>query len=221
MSKFKIQHLLAIIILTGLGIIGLQWLYVRFFPEPYPNKEIYAIALIYLTEISVASYVFSSKSITLIHKNLGFKKTQIKYFLIAIVFSVLIWIANYFYQIYVFDIQMIDEAQKLMLKFKQEKFAINLMTMVILAPIVEEILFRQLMFKTFANYLSKFMAGFIVSLLFALIHFSFTDALPLFIASSFYVYLTIKSESIIPAIIAHVFNNGLTFFSYFYLLQHF
>ncbi|HHL30990.1 MAG TPA: CPBP family intramembrane metalloprotease, partial [Oceanospirillales bacterium] len=48
---------------------------------------------------------------------------------------------------------------------------------------------------------------------------SWTQAPSLFIASLAYIYLTYKAKSIVPAIIAHILNNSMTFFYYLALLK--
>jgi len=221
MQNFKIYHLLAIIILIVLSIFFLQWLYYNFFPQPYPNREIYSIALIYFIEISVTAYVLSTKNFTKIHKSLGFNKTSLNFLFIALVFSLILWLSDYFYQTKILLIDLRDEANQLNNKIIDGELIISFFSMVIFAPIVEEILFRGIILKTLCNYSSKIFAGFIVSLLFALVHLSLLSAVPLFLASSFYVYLTLRTNSIIPAISAHILNNCLTFYTYYYLLGYF
>lgn len=77
---------------------------------------------------------------------------------------------------------------------------------VIVAPISEELIFRGLILGKLKRYGYVF-ASIIVSLLFALIHGNLPQSIPTFIVSLFLCWVTLQSDSIIPAISIHMINN--------------
>jgi membrane protease YdiL (CAAX protease family) len=80
---------------------------------------------------------------------------------------------------------------------------------VILAPILEELLFRGLIFnKIYGSNTTKII---ISSVVFAGIHFQFQVFIPLLTLGLIIGYLRYKTNSIFPAIIFHALNNFITF----------
>ena len=86
--------------------------------------------------------------------------------------------------------------------------------LVILAPVLEEILCRGMILRVGSSISNKF--GLILSaLLFSFMHMNFLQGVNTFVMGLILGYITIKSGSIIPAIIAHIFNNGIAVGSIF------
>ena len=89
---------------------------------------------------------------------------------------------------------------------------------VLIAPFVEEILFRNVLLSTFMNNMEKNSALFLTGVIFGLMHLeSWTSVPPLIVFGIFLGVLRIKYQSIIPSIIAHVVNNAIVVLSLFYL----
>lgn len=89
---------------------------------------------------------------------------------------------------------------------------------VLIAPFVEEILFRNVLLSTFMNKMEKNSALFLTGVIFGLMHLeSWTSVPPLIVFGIFLGVLRIKYQSIIPSIIAHVVNNAIVVLSLFYL----
>lgn len=89
-------------------------------------------------------------------------------------------------------------------------------SVVILAPIVEEILFRGLIYKAInGSYKLKIILN---SLVFAFIHFQFEIVVQLFILSLIISYIRYKTDNINAAIIFHAFNNLITFIALYYYI---
>jgi len=83
---------------------------------------------------------------------------------------------------------------------------------VIIAPLVEEIFFRGFVLQTLAKRISPFWGVVLTALIFASVHFEFQSIMPLLILSVVLNILYIKTKSIWPGIIFHVFNNSVAFF---------
>lgn len=79
---------------------------------------------------------------------------------------------------------------------------------VILAPIFEELIFRGFFLSKLKQYGPKF-AIVTVSLLFALLHGNLPQTIPTFFLSIGLCILTLKSNSIYPAILTHFIGNGI------------
>ena len=217
MTKFRFIH--AIVIIALILILGLilLWIFNRHILNPLPNQEFYLLILILIIVYMVTSKAYSTYDMLVIHKAIGFHKIRYKSILIALVITVLIWFFDYIYQIKLLTLDMNAQATDWIQS--QSNLTATFMTTVIITPIVEEILFRGVLLKTVNKYINNFWTTIVVSSLFVLVHASIISAPTLFIAALFYAWLTFKSKSIIPAIIAHIFNNGLTFYYYIYLLN--
>lgn len=79
---------------------------------------------------------------------------------------------------------------------------------VIVAPVSEELIFRGLILGKLKKYGYVF-TTIIVSLLFALMHGNLPQSIPTFIVSLFLCWVTLQSNSIIPAISIHMINNAV------------
>ena len=93
----------------------------------------------------------------------------------------------------------------------KDSFIVNICLIiyaVIVAPISEELIFRGLILGKLKQYGNVF-ASIIVSLLFALIHGNLPQSIPTFIVSLFLCWVTLQSNSIIPAISIHMINNAV------------
>lgn len=77
----------------------------------------------------------------------------------------------------------------------------------ILAPIMEELLFRGLILQTLKRYGNVF-AILVTSLLFALLHGNIPQSVPVFALSVIICYVVLKSGSILPGIAIHFLNNA-------------
>ncbi len=219
MPIFKIQHSVLTFALIILVSMALRWLFLNVFINPFPNAEIYAIFSIYFIELCMASTVLKSLNIRQIHRLLNFKRVALSAVVVALGLAFLVWLLDFYLQMNFNASNLQQEIQSFNDRIHLEGSALTFLSVVLLAPIVEEILFRGILLQSLKHSMSAFMAGFLVSLLFAAVHFSYQQALPLFIASSLYVVITLRYNSLVPAIVAHIFNNALTFYYYFYFFN--
>lgn len=85
-----------------------------------------------------------------------------------------------------------------------------LMYAVVLAPIVEETLFRGLILRSLQNFGNIF-AIVVSSILFGLWHGNLEQAIPIVLSSFIFGIIAVRSNSVIPSIIAHSLNNLIVF----------
>jgi len=82
---------------------------------------------------------------------------------------------------------------------------------VIIAPIIEELVFRKIIYGFIKQYSSTVTATIFTSLLFAVVHCAVVKIPALFVIALFLQVLYIHYKSIFPAIILHMVHNGTTF----------
>lgn len=82
---------------------------------------------------------------------------------------------------------------------------------VLIAPLIEEIVFRGFMLRAFAKHIPVWGAVFGSSALFAAIHVTPGVFFPLMILGAVMATLTVKTKSIYPAIVFHMMNNSMAF----------
>lgn len=87
-------------------------------------------------------------------------------------------------------------------------FVLYILNACIFAPVVEEIIFRGYILNALKGYGNAF-AIVASSVLFGLWHGNFTQAIPLCFASLILGWICLKTNSIIPSIIIHCFNNAI------------
>lgn len=94
---------------------------------------------------------------------------------------------------------------------KADKFGIALIFIfsAIVAPIVEEIAFRRVVFTFMARIFGSTPSIILTSFIFALMHGGIIQLLPLFILSLALQYLYIKNNSLYPAILLHCIHNSI------------
>lgn len=79
----------------------------------------------------------------------------------------------------------------------------------LLTPIGEELFFRGVLLRMYAKRINKYWAIIISSFLFALAHAQLNVGVDTFVFGLFLGFVTVKTESIYPAIGMHMFKNGL------------
>lgn len=84
----------------------------------------------------------------------------------------------------------------------------------VLAPVLEEMFFRGLVFTQLKARMPVLFAAMLSSALFTLLHWDANQAVWLFSAGVFYAYFREKSGSVWPAVLAHITHNVMTFWLY-------
>ena len=84
-------------------------------------------------------------------------------------------------------------------------------TVICIAPIIEEVLFRAKIFSLFRSTLSPTLSAVVTSAIFALMHGFTGVAIEAFLAGMIFSYAYIATGSIFAPIILHIFNNVMAF----------
>ena len=88
---------------------------------------------------------------------------------------------------------------------------IAVLVLVIIAPIVEELIFRGFLLQTFLARFSATASSLITATLFAALHFEFQSIGIMLILALILNWLFIRTRSLVPCIAFHIFNNGVAF----------
>lgn len=85
---------------------------------------------------------------------------------------------------------------------------IMILATVLLGPILEEFVFRRVVFGSIVQTQNFWVAGLISSIIFALIHFDFTHIILYTISGLIFAFLYFKTRRLLTSIIAHMLLNG-------------
>jgi len=95
----------------------------------------------------------------------------------------------------------------------------GILRVVIIAPIVEELIFRGLIMRGFIRNYPKALAIFYTALLFALFHLNPWQFPATFLLGLILGWIRIRTGSILAAITGHAMHNGLVFLTVYYLTK--
>jgi len=132
-------------------------------------------------------------------------KITLKYF---VAFLPVIFIMSFLCKIMLFEY----EEQKLVVEIKKNfnnNLFFNFFLIIIVAPIIEEIVFRGLFYKTLKNFIPFVQASIISSLIFAIIHENILSLTILFLLSLYLTWIYERTNSILYPILTHSIFNFL------------
>ena len=132
-------------------------------------------------------------------------KRTLKYF---VAFLPVIFIMSFLCKIMLFEY----EEQKLVVEIKKNfnnNLFFNCFLIIIVAPIIEEIVFRGLFYKTLKNFIPFVQASIISSLIFAIIHENILSLTILFLLSLYLTWIYERTNSILYSILTHSIFNFL------------
>jgi membrane protease YdiL (CAAX protease family) len=89
------------------------------------------------------------------------------------------------------------------------QFAASLVVMAVLAPLVEEAVFRGLLYGWLAGRWGTIIAWIVSSILFAAAHVELAHAILVFPLGLWFGWLRRRTDSLWPSLVAHMVNNGV------------
>ena len=132
-------------------------------------------------------------------------KRTLKYF---VAFLPVIFIMSFLCKLMLFEY----EEQKMVVEIKKNFYNnlfFNFFLITIVAPIIEEIVFRGLFYKTLKNFIPFVQASIISSLIFAIIHENILSLTILFLLSLYLTWIYERTNSILYSILTHSIFNFL------------
>lgn len=97
----------------------------------------------------------------------------------------------------------------------QPEYVLAFLSLVVIAPLAEEVLFRGYLFGKLRKYAPLWVAVLVTSLLFALVHFQWNVSIDVFALSLVLCMLRVVSGSLWPSILLHMLKNGVAFYFLF------
>ena len=132
-------------------------------------------------------------------------KKTLKYF---VVFLPIIFVISFLCKMILFEY----EEQKMVVEIKKNFYNnlfSNFLLIIIVAPIIEEIVFRGLFYKTLKKFVPFMQASIISSLIFAIIHENILSFTILFLLSLYLTWIYERTNSILYPILTHSIFNFL------------
>lgn len=134
-----------------------------------------------------------------------------KIFPIVFKFYGLIWVFNIVYAIILYQNGLTPPETDVYTKLLEQStwyvVILNIILAGILAPLVEETLFRGVIFGSLQAYFGKWTSAVLSSIIFSGLHFQLYGLVPRFILGMALVYLYDKYKSLYPSIVLHAVNN--------------
>lgn len=187
---------------------GTYWLMERL---PYERILMYLNA--FLTQLSFALLIWTVKRIR--HwewADFGCHSVSLKKALpkILAIYG-LAWVINISYAIFLYQNGLTpsntDVYTKLLGQATWYTLILNLILAGVLAPMVEEVLFRGIIFGSLQAYFGKWTSAVLSAVIFSTLHFQAYGFFPRFVLGMFLVYLYDKYKSLYPAMALHALNN--------------
>src|SRR5665648_65716 len=181
--------------------------------ERWPHERILMYLNAFLSQLSFAGLIWAIKSIR--HwkwADFGWNPVPLKNSIKTILgLYVLTWIINISYAIFLyrygFSPPETDVYTKLLGQTTSLTLVLNLILAGVLAPLVEETLFRGVIFGSLQAYFGKWTSAVISAAIFSGLHFQAYGFFPRFVLGMVLVYLYDKYKSLYPAIALHAVNN--------------
>lgn len=208
-ARFNVKQAFLILLLVSLWIFA--WVLLLFLRTTtsgvYPPLWVFSSAITLLLWLLYRFHFSFIESLKLL-------RPQFVWLLIGIMLALLYWQFDQWLIQTLKPARQINEIANWQNSIKGYWIFTAALSSVLLAPLFEELFFRGLMLSTLQRLVSDWLAIVISALLFAMVHWSWPEFISLFSVGVIYGWLTIKSNSLIPALLAHVIHNALTFWLY-------
>ena len=167
---------------------------------------------------------FNNKKLTL--NDFGLKKIRISKFLMSIFKAYLLYLGVTFIVVilklyFSIDIPGYGVQEDIIGLFGVTNLDLFIaaITIVIVAPICEELLFRGFFLRSLSNKYGIYIGSFLSAFIFSLLHYPWQSFIPIFILGLILNSIVIKHKTILPAIGFHMFNNGLAFIIHLLIIK--
>lgn len=226
---WNLQDAKKVVIATIAGLILFLWLtgYVmEFYRELNLSKSILALGIFLMQSVLLIAplYFLIIRKYRLSLMDLGLRsvsavaliKAVIGGYLSFILFSYIVSALQIFFGVELPGFQKQESPLPL---FGNDELSIfvSVITIVIVAPLVEEIFFRGFLLRTFLAKYPERWAIFFSALIFAAAHLEFRSVIPLFALGVIINGIYVKYRSLWPCLAFHVFNNSITLAFLYYL----
>lgn len=181
--------------------------------EQWPHERVLMYLNAFMTQLSFALLILTLKKVR--HwtwADFGWKDVPLRSILskVLTVYTIT-WVINIGYAIALYNYGFVppetDVYSKLLGQVTWYTLILNLILAGILAPIIEETLFRGMIFGSLQAYFGKWTAAVFSAVIFSALHFQAYGFFPRFVLGLILVYLYDKYKSLYPAVALHALNN--------------
>ncbi|HHV63707.1 MAG TPA: CPBP family intramembrane metalloprotease [Peptococcaceae bacterium] len=176
-------------------------------------KTAYYLSIVALNILFVILILSVKTSNKITWLELGWKKTEVKRGVINVLkIWGLIWLIDFIYMLIIVSMGIIPEGNELVYLLEKPTvptLIINIILIAVVAPFIEETLFRGLLFGSLRTYFGCWTAITISAAFFSALHFQLIGFVPRFLLGLGLGYLYVKHDSIYPAVGLHALNNFL------------
>jgi len=181
--------------------------------EQWPHERVLIYLNAFMTQLSFALLIWILKKTR--HwtwSNFGWQSVPLRIILLKVLgLYAITWVVNICYALalynYGFTPPETDVYSKLLGQVTWYTLILNLILAGILAPIVEETLFRGVIFGSLQAYFGKWTAAVLSAVVFSTLHFQAYGFFPRFVLGMVLVYLYDKYKSLYPSVALHALNN--------------
>jgi membrane protease YdiL (CAAX protease family) len=181
--------------------------------ERWPHERVLMYLNAYITQLSFVLLIWTVKKVR--HwewADFGWKAVSIRKILSRTLgIYALTWIINISYVFFLYQHGLTppntDVYSKLLGQTTWYSLILNLVLAGVLAPLVEETLFRGVIFGSLQAYFGKWTSAVLSAVIFSALHFQAYGFFPRFMLGMALVYLYDKYKSLYPAIALHALNN--------------
>ena len=212
-QKFTIKQAILLFLLAGcwtIGLVSAMYYYrirVPFSPEILIHGGIILLILLFIHYVKPTKTSFQ-------FTDTKFSRSTISLIIISLLSGLALWLLDYANSVFILHDDIEQQAHDLLKLANKDGFISTSLSICILAPLAEEMLFRGILLPAFAYKNNQRVGIIISSMLFSLIHFSPEHAIILFVAGICFGILRVTSRSIWPPFLAHCTNNTLTWSIY-------
>lgn len=202
------------VILGGIFLIyvvlafGTAWL-----AKYWPQERVLMYVNAFLTQFAFALLIWTLKRIRRWEwADFGWHALPFKRFGLNVLgLYALTWVVNITYAIYLYQHGMTPPSTDIYAKLLGEAtwytLILNVLLAGIMAPFVEETLFRGIIFGSLQAYFGKWTAAVISAVIFSGLHLQAYGFFPRFILGMVLIYLYDKYKSLYPSVALHALNN--------------
>jgi len=204
---------LALVLVGVVGIyvilaFGTFWLM-----EQWPQERVLMYLNAFITQLAFALLIWTLKKVR--HwtwADFGWRYVSLRMILSKVLgLYAVTWIVNICYALALFNYGFTppetDVYSKLLGQVSWYTLILNLLLAGVLAPIVEETLFRGVIFGSLQAYFGKWTAAVISAVIFSALHFQAYGFFPRFVLGMVLVYLYDRYKSLYPSVGLHALNN--------------
>lgn len=220
---FALSFAVGLLFALYLGLQGLSGDEIQGYfdlPENQTRVALLGFVVMFVGGITFLTYFARRRGLRL--RDLGIQKTQRRYLTQAIISLPLVLLAGAGLNLFLdpLEAERLGNANNFVLTSDGPLLLASIVFVVVLIPFVEELFFRAALFGAFAKHMPAFVAAFLTTCCFAVIHTQYVDlggmaavvgVFRIFLLGGLLSWFYVRSRSIWPPFLLHAANNATAF----------